>query len=353
MEKESIENVVIIGGGPAGNTAAIYTSRAGLNPILFEGLFAGGVPAGGQLTTTTHVENYPGFPEGIDGNELMIRMRDQSLRFGTKIFTETVTEVTEMDEVNDNSKESSTNNTKTDKDNTKTDEENIINNPTRSRYFCVKTKKRSILTRTVIIATGSTAKRMNIPGTLDNEFWNKGVSACATCDGALPLFKNGIVFVVGGGDTAMEEAIFLTRFVEKVYILHRRDELRASKIMQERAKSNNKIEILYSSTLIEVRGSAKVDEVIIMDLKSNQRKDMRANGVFFAIGHTPNTGFLPKELDKDSNGYVNTEQGSTKTSIDGIFCCGDAHDKRYRQAITAAGTGCMSALEVEHYLSFN
>ncbi|HEU4615192.1 MAG TPA: thioredoxin-disulfide reductase [Kofleriaceae bacterium] len=310
------ENVVIIGSGPAAHTAAIYTARANLTPVLFEGFLAGGIAAGGQLTTTTDVENFPGFPEGIMGPELCERFRAQSARFGTRIFTETVTSL-------DLSK----------------------------RPFAYKTDEQEGEARAIIIATGATAKRDDVPGTRDGELWQRGVSACAVCDGALPMFRNKPLFVIGGGDSAMEEASFLTKFASKVYIVHRRDELRASAIMQERAKSNPKIEFLYSHKVTVVEGGNSVELVRVVDLKTNQERSIPAAGLFFAIGHVPNTAFLNGQVKCDDQGYIVTTPGTTQTSVPGVFAAGDVQDKRYRQAITAAGTGCMAALEAEHFLS--
>ncbi|NVB83346.1 MAG: thioredoxin-disulfide reductase [Kofleriaceae bacterium] len=311
-----VENVVIIGSGPAAHTAAIYAARADLMPVLFEGFMAGGIAAGGQLTTTTDVENFPGFPEGIEGPDLMERMRKQSERFGTRIYSETVNSV-----------------------------------DLSQRPFKFKTDEREGLAKTIIIATGATAKRDNVPGTGDKELWQKGVSACAVCDGALPMFRNKPLFVVGGGDSAMEEAHFLTKFASKVYIVHRRDELRASKIMQDRARANPKIEFLYSHKVVSVDGGNSVEQVRVEDLKSQEQKTFPAAGLFFAIGHVPNTGFLGGQIETDEQGYVITVPGTTQTNVPGVFAAGDCQDKKYRQAITAAGSGCMAALEAEHFLS--
>ena len=309
-----IENVIIIGSGPAAHTAAIYTGRAQLNPLMFEGLMAGGVAAGGQLTTTTDVENYPGFPEGVSGPELMVQMRAQSVKCGTRIETATVDKV------------------------------DLSSHP-----YKVTVGSKEILTQTIIIATGATAKRLDIDG--EKELWQKGISACAVCDGALPVFRNKVLFVIGGGDTACEEATFLTKYASKVVMCVRRDEMRASKAMQERTINNEKIEILWHTEIQKVFGDGKVEGVEVMNNQTQETTTYEAGGLFFAIGHVPNTAFLDGQIGLDTSGYIVTEPDSTQTNVKGVFAAGDVKDKVYRQAVTAAGSGCMAALEAERYLS--
>jgi len=311
-----VHDVVIIGSGPAAHTAAIYAARAELKPVLYEGFMAGGIAAGGQLTTTTEVENFPGFPEGISGPELTERFKAQSMHFGTEVITETVNEV-----------------------------------DLSSRPFKFKTDSQEGQARALIIATGATAQRLDVPGTRDGELWQRGVSACAVCDGALPFFRNRPLYVIGGGDSAMEEATFLAKYGSKVVIVHRRDELRASRIMQKRAIDHPKVEILYSHAISEALGGDGLEQLRLKDLKTGEERLVEAAGLFFAIGHKPNTDFLGGQLDLDETGYVLTAADSTATSVEGVFAAGDVQDKKYRQAITAAGSGCMAAIEVEHFLA--
>lgn len=308
------EDLVIIGSGPAAHTAAVYAGRARLNPLLYEGLLAGNMAAGGQLITTNEVENFPGFPEGITGPELMEKMRRQSLKCGARIKTQTVERV----DLN-------------------------------ARPFKVFVESDVLSTRTIIIATGATAKRLNIPG--EEKLWQRGISACAVCDGALPIFRDKTLIVVGGGDTAAEEATYLAKYGCKIILLVRRDALRAAKTLQERLLSNKKIEVLWNTVLVEAVGEKKLTAVKVRNVKTNQESVLEASGLFYAIGHQPNTAFLEGQLKLDDAGYIVTKPGTTQTSVEGVFACGDVQDKIYRQAITAAGSGCMAALDVERYLA--
>ncbi|XP_057741551.1 thioredoxin reductase NTRB-like isoform X2 [Arachis stenosperma] len=302
----------IIGSGPAAHTAAIYAARAELRPVLFEGWMANGVAPGGQLTTTTDVENFPGFPDGVSGSDLMDRCRRQSLRFGAEIITETVSKV-------DFSK----------------------------RPFRIFTDSRTVLADAVIVATGAVARRLSFDGAGDGPggFWNRGISACAVCDGAAPIFRNRPLAVIGGGDSAMEEANSLTKFGSKVYIIHRRDNFRASKIMQGRVLKNPKIEVLWNSEVVGAYGDEKSGGRVLGGIKvknvvNDDVFDLKVNGLFFAIGHEPATKFLNGQLELDPDGYIVTKPGTTMTSVKGVFAAGDVQDKKYRQAVTAAGTGC-------------
>ncbi|QPJ65682.1 MAG: thioredoxin-disulfide reductase [Candidatus Nitrohelix vancouverensis] len=307
-----IKNVVIIGSGPAGHTAAIYCARANLAPYMFEGYLMGG-SAGGQLTTTTDVENYPGFPEGVQGPELMQLFRKQAERFGTEMVGEDVQEV-----------------------------------DLSQRPFVIKNENRELKANSIIIATGATAKRMGVPS--EERLFNNGMSACAVCDGALPFFRNQPLMVIGGGDTAVEEATYLTKFGSVVYLVHRREELRASKIMQERALKNPKIEILWNTVLEDAIGEQFVTGARVKNIKTDEVKEIDLAGVFYAIGHTPNTSIFKDQINLDETGYIKVKPGTQETNIEGVFAAGDVHDHKYRQAVTAAGTGCAAALECERWL---
>lgn len=304
-------NLIIIGSGPAGYTAAIYAARAELKPLLFEGQVAGGQP-GGQLMLTTDVENFPGFPAGIMGPDLMVEMKKQAERFGTEILSKDVTFVDFS-----------------------------------TRPFLVKSGGDEYRANSVIICTGAQAKWLGVPG--EQQFQGHGVSACATCDGF--FFKEKHVVVVGGGDAALEEANFLTRFASKLTLLVRSDKMRASKIMQERVKANQKIEIVWNTEVVEVVGDQKMTGLKLKNNKTNEMSEIRADGLFVAIGHKPNTELFQGQLDLDEVGYIVTKPHSTATSVDGVYAGGDVADHVYRQAISAAGTGCMAALDAERFLS--
>ncbi len=308
-----LANVVIIGSGPAGYTAAIYAGRANLQPLVFEGFQVGGIP-GGQLMTTTEVENFPGFPTGIMGPELMKRMKEQAERCGAQLITEDVIAV-----------------------------------DLQQRPFVVRSTNVELRAHSVIIATGATAKRLNLPHEAD--FWNKGISACAICDGAAPMFRGVELAVVGGGDTAAEEAIFLTKYASKVHLLVRRDRMRASKVMQDRVLSHPKIEVHWHTVPVDVLGDGKLTAVKLQNTLTQEEYEMPVGGLFYAIGHKPNTDLFVGQLELDEAGYIVTRGKSTRTSVEGVFACGDVQDHEYRQAITAAGTGCMAALEAERWLS--
>lgn len=307
------KKVIIVGSGPAGHTAAIYAGKALLEPLMFEGFMAGGIAAGGQLTTTTVIENFPGFPTGIDGSELMMHMRQQSLNSGAQIQTLTVDSV-----------------------------------DLSSKPFKVNVGNETYTADTLIIATGATAKRMGIKG--EAEFWQKGISACAICDGGLPIFRNKKIVVIWGGDAAMEEAIHLTHFASEVVVLVRRDALRASKAMQERALNNPKITFMRNTEAEEAHGDKLLTGVSVINNKTGEKSLIECSGLFYAIGHQPNTSFLNGQLELDEAGYILTKPGTTQTSVAWVFAAGDVQDKKYRQAITSAGSGCMAALEAEKYL---
>ncbi|EKD80956.1 MAG: hypothetical protein ACD_39C02074G0001, partial [uncultured bacterium] len=282
------KKLVIIGSGPSGLTAAIYAARADLQPVVIEGFMKGGQP-GGQLMTTTEVENFPGFPEGVDGPELISRMRKQAERFGTEFIME------DIDSVDFS-----------------------------SRPFTLSNSSRTITAHSVIIATGASAMILDLPSV--KQFWGKGISACATCDGALPIFRNQVIGVIGGGDSAIEEASFLSRFASKILLIHRRNEFRASKAMQKRAFDNPKIEIIFDSVLEEAYGSQFLEGIRLKNIKTSQISDYACKGLFMSIGHTPNTGFVKNALEVDAKGYIKVKSPSTATSIEGVFAAGDVTD---------------------------
>lgn len=302
-----MHNVIIIGSGPAGWTAAIYAARADLKPLLFEG-----AEPGGQLMTTTEVENFPGFEHGIQGPDLMAVMRKQAARFETEIISFMVDSLKQID-----------------------------------GGFEVTAAGKTYQSKTVILSTGATARRLGLEN--EKRLYGQGVSACATCDGF--FFKGKNVIVVGGGDSAMEESSFLTRFASKVYLVHRRGEFRASKIMQERVRSNPKIEIILNTEVADILGKDKVEGVVLKDAVSGETREMPVDGVFAAIGHEPNIALVKGMVDLDEKNYIKTVPGSSKTNIAGLFACGDVQDSHYRQAVTAAGSGCMAALDAEKYLA--
>lgn len=312
------EKVVIIGSGPAGWTAAIYAARANLDPLVIEGAGSRTMIPGGQLMFTTDVENYPGFPEGVTGPEMMMAFKQQAERFGTRIATEDVTEVD----------------------------------------FSVYPRRittnmgRVVDADAVIVATGANARWLDVPGEQRLAQIGGGVSACAVCDGALPGFRNRKLAVVGGGDSAMEEAVYLTNFASEVVIIHRRDEFRASPIMAERALANEKINVLWNTEVRAVEGEDEITALLLADRESGEESRLEVGGLFVAIGHDPNTGFLGGQLALKDNGYVQPlEGGRTATSVPGVFAAGDVVDDYYRQAVTAAGSGCMAALEAERWLA--
>ncbi|MDQ3947808.1 MAG: thioredoxin-disulfide reductase [Thermoproteota archaeon] len=299
-------DVVIIGSGPAGYTAGIYTSRANMSTLLITGTLPGG-----QLMTTSEVENYPGFPNGIFGPELMMNMRQQAERFGSVVVDDEVLKV-----------------------------------DFKKRPFTITTHAETYTAEATLICTGASPRKLGIPA--EQQFSGRGVSYCATCDG--PFFKGENIVVVGGGDTAMEEATFLTKFGKSVRVVHRRDSLRASKILQQKALENPKIEFIWNNVVADIKGNNKISTVLVKDINTGKERTIETGGLFVAIGHEPNTAIFKGQLELDDKGYIVLKQ-HTKTSVEGVFAAGDVHDHRYRQAVTAAGFGCMAAIDVEKWLS--
>jgi thioredoxin reductase (NADPH) len=315
MSQPTVENLVIIGSGPAGYTAAIYAGRANMKPVMFEGYQMGGIP-GGQLMTTTEVENFPGFPEGLTGPQLMDRMKAQAVRWGAELYTE-----------------------------------DVISVDLSQRPFTVRSEEREFKTHAIVIATGATAKRLNLPS--EATYWSNGISACAICDGASPIFKNTELVVIGGGDTAAEEAVYLTKFATNVHLLVRRDEMRASKAMQQRVLDHDKITVYWNTEAVDVYGNGKMEGVKIKNRKTAEETEIPAGGLFYAIGHTPNTQIFKNQIELDQTGYIVTKPDSVETSVEGVYAVGDVQDHEFRQAITAAGSGCMGAMLAERWLAAN
>jgi len=316
---DQVENVVIIGSGPAGWTAAIYAARANLNPLVLEGMGGVEMIPGGQLMFTTEVENFPGFPEGVDGQELMTRMRAQAERYETRIITDDVVEV------------------------------DFTSNPKR----LVTGYSGEVFAKAVIIATGARANWLGLENETRLARSGGGVSACAVCDGALPAFRDQPLIVVGGGDSAMTEAEHLAKYGSEVVIVHRRDEFRASKMLADRVLANPKVRVEWNAVPTDILGDEFVTGVQVKDTVSGEERTLEAKGVFMAIGHTPNTAFLGGAVELKPNGYIRVEPGTARTNVPGVFGAGDVTDDHYRQAVTAAGTGCMAALDAEHWLTEN
>ncbi|KAI5800654.1 thioredoxin reductase [Pyronema domesticum] len=314
--------VVIVGSGPAAHTAAIYLARAELKPVMYEGDMANGIAPGGQLTTTTDVENFPGFPAGIGGQELMEQMKAQSERFGTEIIQETVDRV------------------------------DLSSRP--FKYWTEGQDANAPHTAsTIIIATGASARRLNLPG--ETKYWQNGISACAVCDGAVPIFRNKPLTVIGGGDSAAEEAIFLTKYGSKVTVLVRKDKLRASNIMAKRLLAHPKVEVKFNTVATECKGDAQENGLLrsltIQNVITGETEELATNGLFYAVGHEPATKWLAGQVSTDEEGYIKTQPGTSLTNIEGVFAAGDVQDRKYRQAITSAGSGCIAALECERLLA--
>ena len=310
---EQIENLVIVGSGPAGYTAAIYAARANLHPLLITGYERGGIP-GGQLMTTTHVENFPGFPDGVLGPDLMDLMKAQAVRWGTHLI-EADADAIDLSE----------------------------------RPYRIEVEGRSIRTHAVIIATGARANRLGVPS--EDKFWSSGISACAICDGATPQFRNEELAVVGGGDSACEEAVYLTKYGSHVHLLVRSDRLRASAAMADRVTANPMITVHWNSEIVDVSGDSWLQTLTLRDRLTDQQTDLPVRGLFYAIGHTPNTDLLRGQIELDAKGYLSTTSGRPETSLEGVFAAGDVSDSEWRQGITAAGSGCKAALAAERWLT--
>lgn len=313
MASPQVENLVIIGSGPAGFTAALYAARANLKPFVFEGYQTGGLP-GGQLMTTTEVENYPGFPDGITGPQLMERMKAQAVRWGAELVTEDVTYV-----------------------------------DLQQRPFTIRSQEREIKAHSIVIATGANAQRLHLPS--EDKFWNKGISACAICDGASPIFKNAELVVIGGGDTAAEESVYLTKYGSHVHLLVRRGQMRASKAMQDRVLNHPKITVHWNTEAVDVFGTEgkQMEGVKVKNNQTGEQREIAAQGLFYAIGHTPNTQLFQGQIELDEKGYVIT-RNNVETNIEGVYAVGDVQDYVFRQAVTAAGSGCMGAMLAERWL---
>ncbi|HEX5436381.1 MAG TPA: thioredoxin-disulfide reductase [Gemmatimonadaceae bacterium] len=317
MERTADRDIVIIGSGPAAWTAAIYAARAKLEPVVFEGEPLGTTIPGGQLMTTTEVENFPGFPGGVSGPELMERTKEQALRFGVQVISENIEHV------------------------------DLQGYP----FRLTPSSGREVRARSLVIATGANAKWLGVPNEERLAQSGGGVSACAVCDAALPVYRDKVLGVVGGGDTAMEEALYTTKFAREVVIIHRRDQFRASKVMAERVLSHPKVRVLWNTRVVEVLGYDEITGVRLEDTITGARSDLELGGLFVAIGHVPNSAFLDGQLDLTPHGYIKTHPWRTATDVPGVFAAGDVMDDYYRQAITAAGTGCMAALEAERWLA--
>lgn len=306
-----MEKIVVIGSGPAAYSAALYSLEH--NPVLFEGELVNDIGPGGQLTTTTNVDNFPGFPKGVQGPELMDMMKEQALKKGIKIISETVNKVRKVED-----------------------------------HFELETDSQVYKSKGVIVATGASARRLSVPGTNEGEFWQKGISACAVCDGF--FFKDGIVAIIGGGDTAMEETQYMSNIAKKVYLIHRRNEFRARADKVEYIKSLKNVEIITPAVLVSAHGTKFLEYLVLENVETKEKFELKVNGLFFAIGHIPNTWFLEKDVSLNENGYIKSDE-RMHTSVQGLFACGDVQDFKYRQAITAASSGCIAGTECGKYVN--